>query len=77
MIWHIYRSIPSRCGRDELSLALLGIMVSIGLYLFQIHNFYDKPFAFGVGMVVGARQWIWPMGMVSEVVGNKRSSVPI
>jgi len=77
IIWCVYRSIPLRCGRDELSLALLGIIVAIWLYLFQIHGFYDKPFAFAVGMVVGARQWIWPMGIVSEVVGNKRSSLPI
>jgi hypothetical protein len=77
MTWCVYRSIPSRCGRDELSLALLGIIVAIGLYLFQIHGFYDKPVAFAVGMLVGARQWIWPTGIVSEVVGNKRSSVPI
>jgi hypothetical protein len=69
IIWEVYRSVPSRCGRDELSLALLGTLVSIGLYLFQIHGFYDKPFAFAVGMAVGARQWIWPSGVVSEVMG--------
>lgn len=69
IIWQVYRSIPLRCGRDELSLALLGIIVSIGCYLFLIHGFFDKPFAFGVGMVVGASQWIWPTGVVSEAVG--------
>lgn len=76
LIWQVYRSIPSRAGHDELSLALLGILVSLGLYLMQLHGFYDKPFAFGIGMMVGARQWIWPVGIVSEVVG-KRSSVPV
>ena len=76
-MWCVYRAIPLRCGHDALSLALLGIMVSIGVYLLQIHGFYDKPFAFGVGMVVGARQWIWPKGIVSEVGGNKHSSVPL
>ncbi len=68
IMWHVYRSIPSRCGYDELSLALLGISVAIGLFLFQTHGFYDKPFAFSIGMVVGARQWIWPTGIVSEVM---------
>lgn len=72
LIWQVYRSIPSRPGHDELSLALLGILVAIGIYLCQIHGFYDKPFAFGLGMVVGARQWIWPMGIVSEVEENVR-----
>jgi|CXWL01.1.fsa_nt_gi hypothetical protein len=70
IIWQVYRLVPLRCGRDELSLALLGILVSIGLYLFQIHGFYDKPFAFAVGMMVGARQWIWPTGVVSDVMGT-------
>lgn len=76
IIWHVYRSIPLRCGRDELSLALLGIIVSTGLYLLQIHGFYEKPFTFAVGMLVGARQWIWPTGIVSEVEGKKQQFAP-
>lgn len=71
IIWLIYRSIPLRCGRDELSLALLGIIVSLGMLLFVSHVFYDKWFAFGVGMLVGARQWIWPTGIVPAVEVNK------
>ncbi len=66
IMWQIYRSIPSQCGRDGLAVALVGILVSIGLYLCQIHGFYDKPFAFAVGMLVGARVWIWPSGVVSN-----------
>ena len=64
-IWCVYRSIPVGCGRDELSLALLGVIISLGLYLMQTHTFYDKQFALGIGMLVGARQWIWPRGIVS------------
>ena len=69
--WCAYRSIPLRCGRDELSLAMLGIIVSLGLYLFLTHGLYEKPFAFGVGILVGARQWIWPTGIVSAVGENQ------
>lgn len=71
-IWRVYRSIPLGCGRDELSLALLGIIISLGLYMMQIHTFYDKQFALGIGMLVGARQWIWPRGIVSTGEVNKR-----
>ncbi len=67
LIWLVYRSIPLRCGRDEFSLTLLGIMVSLGMFIFESHVFYDKHFAFGIGMLVGARQWIWPRGIVSAV----------
>ena len=70
-IWCLYRSIPVGCGRDELSLALLGIIISLGLYMLQIHNFYDKQFALGIGMLVGARQWIWPRGIVPAGEGNR------
>ncbi|MBX3301837.1 MAG: hypothetical protein KF693_06465 [Nitrospira sp.] len=72
IIWCVYRSIPLRCGRDEFSLALLGIIVSLGALLMQTHNFHDKLYALGIGMVVGARQWIWPRGIVSEVEVSKR-----
>ena len=71
IIWCAYRSIPLRCGRDELSLALLGIIVSLSLWMCESHGFYDKWFACGLGMLVGARQWIWPSGIVSVVEVNQ------
>jgi hypothetical protein len=65
IIWCIYRTIPLRCGRDELSLALLGILVTAGLALLQGHGFYSKSYALVIGLLVGSRQWIWPNGVVS------------
>lgn len=65
-IWCLYRSIPFGCGRDGLALALLGIILSLSLYMMQIHGFYDKQFALGIGLLVGARQWIWPRGVVER-----------
>jgi hypothetical protein len=67
IIWCIYRAIPWRCGRDALSLALLAIITSLGLWMLESHGFYDKWFACGIGMLIGARQWIWPTGIVSTV----------
>jgi hypothetical protein len=78
IIWCVYRSIPLRCGRDELSLALVGIMVSLSLWLMMSHGFSDKSFACGLGMLVGARRWIWPTGIVSAVeVGRMPAISPI
>lgn len=71
ILWCVYRSIPLRSGRDELSLGLLGIIASLGLWLFVMHGFYNKQYAFGLGLLVGARQWIWPMGSVSAVEVNQ------
>jgi hypothetical protein len=73
IIWCIYRSIPFGSGRDGLSLAMLGIIVSLGLWLLQNHTFYMKSFAFGVGMLVGARVWIWPAGVVSAVDAQREA----
>jgi len=67
IIWCVYRAIPLRCGRDELSLALLAIVTSLGLWMLESQGFYDKWFACGIGMLIGARQWIWPTGIVSTV----------
>lgn len=67
IIWCVYRSIPLRCGHDELSLALLGILISLALYLLVMHTLGDKLFALAVGLLVGARQAIWSRGIVSAV----------
>jgi hypothetical protein len=72
IIWCVYRSIPLGCGRDGLSLAMLGIIVSLGLWLLQNHTFYMKSFAFGVGLLLGARLGIWPTGIVSAVDSQGR-----
>jgi hypothetical protein len=72
IIWWVYRSVPLHCGRDELSLALLGITVSVGLFLLVTHGFFAKQLSFAVGMLVGARQMIWSTGIVSAVgINNK------
>lgn len=71
LLWRVYRTVPLRCGRDECSLALLGIIVSVGLYLLQTHGYYAKQFTFSIGLLVGAQQWIWPTGIVSAVKENR------
>lgn len=75
MLWLIYRSIPLRCGRDELSLALLGLLASLGLMLLDSHLFFNKWFSFGIGMLVGARRWIWPTGIVLAIEEEAQSSL--
>lgn len=76
IIWCAYSSIPLRCGRDELLLALVASLIALGLLLLRSHGFYSKSVAFGLGMIVGARQWIWPTGIVSadEAVHAKKEA---
>jgi hypothetical protein len=63
-----------RCGRDELAVALVGIIVSLGILLLQSHNYCEKPFALGMGLLIGARYWIWPTGIVPEVSARNSPS---
>lgn len=74
IVWCVYQSIPFKCGRDGLSLALVGIMVSLGALLLYGTDFSDKAHALGVGMLIGARRWIWPSGIVPAVERNRSSS---
>jgi O-antigen ligase len=74
IMWCVYRSIPLQCGRDELSLALLGVLISLALYLLVAHTFYDKLFSVAIGLLVGARQGIWPTGIVSAVGAQNEAS---
>lgn len=76
IVWCVYRLIPLHCGRDELSLALLAILVSLGAFLLYSNDFSDKAFAVGIGMLIGARQWIWPSGVVPPVEGSRYPSAP-
>jgi len=62
VIWQAYRYCPKHCGNDTLALSLLGIVVSVGLMLLIVPNLYSKPFSLGLGLLVGARYWIWPTG---------------
>jgi hypothetical protein len=74
ILWCVYRSIPLRFGRDELTLGLIGIIASLGLWLFVTHGYYSKHYAFGLGLLVGFQQWIWPTGVVSAVEINQGPS---
>ena len=68
VIWQAYRCLPERCGRDAIALAVLGIAVSSLLWLFVIHNIYDKVFSLALGMLIASHCWIWPNGIVQPSV---------
>jgi O-antigen ligase len=64
LIWQAYRCLPKQCGNDVLALSLLGISVSILMYLTVVHTLYAKEFSLALGLLVGAHRWIWPEGVV-------------
>jgi hypothetical protein len=60
IIYQAYHSLPSRSIDDPLVLCLYGLSITLLLYL-QVHNVIAaKQFAVGLGLLVGARCWVWP-----------------
>lgn len=74
IFWQAYRCLPLRVNSNLASLCLLGIAVSVLLYAQVIHNLYAKEFCLGLGLLVGARIWIWPQGIVpvDSMYGKRR-----
>jgi O-antigen ligase/polysaccharide polymerase Wzy-like membrane protein len=68
MLYLAYRCLPRLCGTEALSLGLFGISVTLGLYIMMMHVVSFKGFSIGLGLLVGARRWIWPHGVVSTSV---------
>ena len=62
-----YRCFPKRCGVDDLSLCLLGIVVTLIFLSLVSHRLHGKEFSLGLGLLVGSRIWIWPQGIVAGV----------
>jgi hypothetical protein len=72
MIYQAYRCLPKRSGADPLSLCLLGIAISLFLYTFVQHVIYSKTVFLGLGLLVGARLWIWPHGIAQSTSRQQR-----
>jgi O-Antigen ligase len=64
VIWTAYRCLPKASGADSLSLSLLGISITLLLWMMISHTLHSKVFSLGLGLLVGTRCWIWPNGIV-------------
>jgi O-antigen ligase len=75
VVYQAYRCLPRRYGADSLSLCLFGIAISLFLYSLVTHVITNKIFSLGFGLLVGARLWIWPQGIVGAS-SQGRNAVP-
>jgi hypothetical protein len=62
VVYYAYKYLPKECGNDPLSLAVLGVVVTLFGVMFVMHGLAFKGFSVGLGILVGARHWIWPAG---------------
>jgi hypothetical protein len=76
LVWQAYRYLPRHCGSDALSLQLLGVSVTVLIMSLVIHNLYSKDFSLVLGLLVGARRWIWPKGIVQPATRKQRFPRP-
>ena len=60
IMWPAYRCLPRTCGKDELTLGMLGIAVSLLLMMPFHSEFYYKGFSLGLGMLVAYQLWLAP-----------------
>jgi hypothetical protein len=60
VILQAYRCLPRNTREDPQALCLFGIALSLVLFLMVMHVLSAKQFALGLGLLVGARCWIWP-----------------
>lgn len=76
IIWQAYRWFPISCRTSALKLALLGTSVSLLLYMMVMDNLYAKEFSLGLGLLVGANQWIWPRSVGQTIPQGQGNLVP-
>jgi O-antigen ligase len=62
VVYYAYKCLPKECGNDPLSLAVLGMAVALFGVMFVMHGLAFKGFSLGLGILVGAQQWVWPAG---------------
>jgi hypothetical protein len=76
VVWQAYRCFPRRCGADVLSLQLLGVSVAALIMSFSMHSLYAKDFSLVLGLLVGARCWVWPRGGLQTATRKRRLPRP-
>lgn len=59
MIGLTYLSLPRKHREDVLALGVYGIAASVLILMFSIHALHAKEYSLGLGVVIGARLWIW------------------
>jgi hypothetical protein len=77
VVWQAYRCLPRHCGSDVLSLQLLGVFIAVLMLLFSMNSFYSKDLSLVLGLLVGARCWVWPKRIVQPATWKQRRPRPI
>jgi hypothetical protein len=76
VIWQAYRCLPGQFRGDGLALCILGISVSLLMVLMVRHVLFAKEFTLGLGLLVGAHVWIWPIERFARTKRAKNFPIP-
>jgi hypothetical protein len=66
IIWMAYRCLPPTSAQDGLLLGMLGIAVTFLMQLPFLHNFNEKGFSLGLGMLVAYQRWLKPQSRTGD-----------
>jgi hypothetical protein len=72
VVYQAYRSLPKHCGRDPLSICLLGIAVSVFVWSFFAPVLAAKEYSLALGILAGANRWVWPQRIVYRTARQRR-----
>jgi hypothetical protein len=65
LLFQCYRCLPTHSGDDALILGMIGIAISVLLFM-QVHHVLNaKSFSLGLGLLAGGSVWLWPKRMHS------------
>jgi hypothetical protein len=72
VVYQAYCCLPPHCGRDALSLCLLGIAVSVLVSSLFGAVLAAKEYSLGLGMLAAASRWVWPHGVIDSTTRQGR-----
>ena len=64
VVYRAYKCLPKKCGNNPWSLAMLGVVVSLLVFMLVTHVLSFKAFSLGLGILIGMHYWIWPAGVI-------------
>ncbi|MDT7041565.1 O-antigen ligase family protein [Candidatus Nitronereus thalassa] len=72
IVYQGYRCIPRKCGKDPLSLCVLGVSVTLLIMMMGSHRLYAKELSLGIGLLIASQSWIWQQRVVSSIPHARR-----
>jgi hypothetical protein len=68
LLWSAFRCLPRNAASDPVAAALVGLAAASLVRLVFSHTYYEKDFAVVLGLLLGAKAFLWPTGDARQVL---------